>query len=331
MNSADAPKSSSTNVENDLLKTNKHRDWHGATVGIIIGLLGLIAGRLGYLWIGFDVFSQFSLQFILLSIASAIGIVMPRYKGLVAAILFAGFVSLYSAWPHIVSAGPVKLQAISAGTKPLKVASFNTFVLNQNYADLTASILKMDADFVVLIEFDSYKSSMLASLKSIYPFQFECTQASNCEMAILSKYPVTDGQAKGIWEGPGYISAKLGPEFGGVTIFGVHTTRFPHSRAQFTQINAMVKVVEAVPGRVIVMGDFNATPFSRINQTMATGAGLTRLTSLPTWPATHGLPQLAIDHIFVSHDITALSDERIGDNAGSDHFPVTMVLGVPNK
>ena len=79
------------------------------------------------------------------------------------------------------------------------------------------------------------------------------------------------------------------------------------------------------------MGDFNATPFSRVIQSFTQNVGLTRQTLLPSWPAQLDLPQLAIDHIFTSAGIRALGQETIGDNAGSDHYPVALTLAVPGK
>jgi endonuclease/exonuclease/phosphatase (EEP) superfamily protein YafD len=38
-----------------------------------------------------------------------------------------------------------------------------------------------------------------------------------------------------------------------------------------------------------------------------------------------------IDHIFASPGIRALTSESIGNNAGSDHFPVFMTLAIPVK
>jgi endonuclease/exonuclease/phosphatase (EEP) superfamily protein YafD len=329
VSTSDAHKINTPEADTTKPKRKSLRIWHGATTAVVIGIAGLIAGRLGLLWVGFDVFSQFSLQFIFLSLAAMIGMVAPRYKALVTAIFFTSFVAAYSAWPHMVSATPATLGVLKPTERQLKVASFNTLVNNQNYAGLVGSIKTMNADVVVLVETDYYKAEVLRALEPIYQYQYECGTITNCEMAILSKYPMTDVDFQGLWVGPGYMSAKLGSEFGSVTIFGTHTTRFPHSAAQFQQINALVKRVEEVAGRIILVGDFNATPFSRITQTVVAGAGLIRQTNLPTWPATYGAPQLAIDHIFTSPDIRSLSREQIGDNAGSDHFPVMMTLAVP--
>jgi len=77
------------------------------------------------------------------------------------------------------------------------------------------------------------------------------------------------------------------------------------------------------------MGDFNATPFSRILGVLQDSANLMRLTNLPTWPSQAGLPQIAIDHIFVSPGIRQLEAGQIGEPAGSDHYPVTVRIAVP--
>ena len=328
MTSFAPPSTPPSATEDDKPKRKKHRDWSGASLALLLGLLGLIAARLGHLWIAFDVFSQFSVQFLFLVVAAVFGMASPRMKGLVASIFFALMIVGYALWPHWVSTGEVKTTALTAGEQQLKVASFNTYAKNQDYQGIINSVLAMDADVVTLIEMEHDKLGVLAALKQKYPYQFDCNGKDFCHLVMISKYPLMDMDAQSLWDGAPYIRASLGAQFGGLTIFGVHTTRFPHSRAQFKQVNALVKLVETFPGRVLMMGDFNSTPFSRINQTVSEGLGFARLTQLPTWPARVGFPQLAIDHIFVSAGIRAISDERIGDNAGSDHFPISMVLAV---
>ena len=52
---------------------------------------------------------------------------------------------------------------------------------------------------------------------------------------------------------------------------------------------------------------------------------------LPSWPSFFGLPQLGIDHIFLSPGLRVLKEPLIGDSAGSDHFPVIATVGVPSN
>ena len=310
-------------------KPKRHRQWGGALIGLLLGISGLIAGRLGQLYPAFDVFAQFGAQFIFLVFAFAIATFMPRFKGLIGIILAIIFCVVYGAWPIYqssdVTKGPFPMVN---GERAIRVAHFNTYYANKNLEAVTKEVARLDADVVTLIEFDISKKPLLFKLRQQYPFQYDCTDINNCEFAILSKQPILAVSGRGYWKGPPFISARLGGTLTGLTVYGVHTTRFPHSRAQLTQINEFIRHLEGQSGNLLVMGDFNATPFSRITTTLEKGAGLTRLTQLPTWPTTYGLPQLAIDHIFASDGIRVLADQQIGNAAGSDHFPIVMTLAI---
>ena len=318
--------------EPEKTKRRKHRDWSGATVGAIVGLAGLFCARLGQIWIGFDIFAQFWIQFAFTAIACGLGLASPRYKTLVAIVILTTFVTGYSVWPYYVSVdhGPQTFK-LEAGQAKLKVASFNTYAMNSDYSKITKEILRLDPDVMTLVEFSSEKKSVLDQLNARFPYQLDCWSLPDCDFAIISKTPLHDLITRDLWAGAPFISAKLGPEFGNTTIIGMHTNRFPHQRSQLKQILAFIKYMESVSGQVVLMGDFNATPFSRITQTLAESLGFERLTSLPTWNANYGLPQLAIDHVFVSPRIKALDSEKIGEYAGSDHFPITITLSVPTK
>jgi endonuclease/exonuclease/phosphatase (EEP) superfamily protein YafD len=95
-----------------------------------------------------------------------------------------------------------------------------------------------------------------------------------------------------------------------------------------SQIEALTALVNEESGPTVVLGDFNATPFSLILKRFERGTGLRRLTALASWPSHVQLPQVAIDHIFVSPDIEA-SAVRLGAAGGSDHYPVIADLIIP--
>ena len=312
-------------------KPPRHRDWGGAMFFIGVGALGLFLGRLGHLWIDFDLFSQFGLQALLVTLAGLLALAIPKLKGLAAAVFAIVMLTGYGLWPHIVSSHGLSAAVASPGHKILRLATFNSFIFNDHIDDIEKSIRALNPDVMVIEEFGSNKLTLLDRLKGDYPYEFTCQAETPCETAIISKFPISNIKARSYWDGPPFISATLGPEFGNVTIFGVHTTRFPHSRAQLRQVQAFVKFAENYPGAKIVMGDFNSTAFSRINETVADGLDLQRLSYLPSWPAGFGFPQLAIDHIFASSEIVAVSGEVIGDNAGSDHYPVAIAVSVPGN
>lgn len=302
----------------------------GCMAGLVLGLAGLAATRLGQLWIAFDVFSNFTLQFAAVALAFLIGLLMPRGRLMTASVLLVAGLTALGVWPHLASqSATASVAAPGPGERALQVASFNTLWVNDDAEAVRAEVARIDADVILLIEMGPSKRSIPVALRERYPHQADCYEFAYCNFVVLSKIPIAESEAMGQWEGPPFIRVKLGEEAGGLTVFGVHTTRFPHSRAQFRQVAAIAARIEATPGRKLVMGDFNATPFSRLLSGLESRATLTRLTHLPSWPSYLGLPQLAIDHIFVSPGIRALGPSRIGEPAGSDHYPVMMPIAVP--
>ena len=297
--------------------------------GILLGLGGLIGSRLGQLWIAFDVFAQFTLHFAVVTVAFIVGLLMPRAKLLVAFLLIILGVTAIGAWPHLASRNPGVLDTAGPGEKMLRVVSFNTWYANEQLDALKAEVLRIDADVVALVELGPNKRAMLGELRGRYPHQASCFNLDYCNLAILSKLPIVQTRSEVSWAGPPYLAAKLGPEAGGLTVIAVHTIRFPHSKAQFRQVEELASLIESMPGRKLVMGDFNATPFSRIIEPLVRRAGLIRLSRLPSWPSHANLPQIAIDHIFVSPGIRVLQGQQIGNPAGSDHFPIITTIAVP--
>lgn len=208
--------------------------------------------------------------------------------------------------------------------------TFNTWLRNQNWKSVAHEIKNQNPDIVALMEFGHEKTPLLKSLKRKYPYQVNCLNVHYCHMAILSKIPFIKKQVRTRWRGPPYMRVKFGKKLGGLSLFAVHTIRPPYFRAHYRQINALARAVNKQAGLKVVMGDFNSTPFSRTLNTFANRTKLTRLTDTPSWPA-HivGLPQVAIDHIFVSPKIRELAPHRLGQNAGSDHFPVSAIVAIP--
>ncbi len=308
------------------LKRRKHRDWSGVTVALILGLFGLFLGRLGALWIRFDVFSQFSMQFLFLVAAAIIGLVMPRFMSLCAGVLFVMFIALYGLWPLLLTGGAE--DPLAAGEKRLSVAQFNIHGVDADARAVVAAIRGLNPDVMTLVEIDGRNRPIFDALKAQWPYQTSCWSNASCDTAIISKYPLTESRGQGEWAGPSYVMANLGADFGNLTIVGVHTTRFPHARAQFAQVQELAKFLGQNRGKLLVMGDFNATPFSRVTQVLKKTLGLTLQTAMPSWPADRLLPQIAIDHIFTSVGVRAISGERAGLSGGSDHLPISMILAV---
>ena len=306
---------------------------HGRTaclLGIVIGLAGLVLGRMAALRIEFDVFNQFAWHFTLIAAAFFAGFFMPRARVLVAVSLIIAGLLGNSILPQMRAVRATNDFSLAGGARALKIMSFNTWYDNTANQAIGDEIARQSPDVVMMVEFGEDKATILQRFRQVYPYQHDCLTKSYCNLVILSKFPFSAPEARVGWEGPPMIRVKLGPEFGGLNIVGIHTIRFPHQRAQLRQIIALSRLLESYPGPQIVMGDFNATQFSRMLATFESHTSLVRLTGyLPTWPARLKLPQIGIDQIYGSKGIYLLTEPRIGENAGSDHFPVIATVAIP--
>jgi endonuclease/exonuclease/phosphatase (EEP) superfamily protein YafD len=100
-------------------------------------------------------------------------------------------------------------------------------------------------------------------------------------------------------------------------------------------------------GPVILVGDFNATPYSPRFRTLLKEAGVRvagprlfwpatwpvggPLAALPGWPALRGVvPGLLIDHVLVSPRF-AVAGFRRGPDIGADHYPLIVDLVLAAK
>lgn len=98
------------------------------------------------------------------------------------------------------------------------------------------------------------------------------------------------------------------------------------------QIIALESVVSQRPqDRMILTGDFNATPWSAEIRRLDRSLGLTRRDrALASWPAQVAgrawpLPLMPIDHVYAGPGWATVSVER-GPWLGSDHYPIIVTL-----
>ncbi len=297
-------------------------------IGVIVFALLMFTLPLSNVILAADMATHFAAHYMIAGGALLIGFFMPRWHLQTAIVLTLVGVFLIG-YLAVNKSVAVEKPAI-ANTQRLKLMTFNTWMRNNNWQAVADEITNTNPDIVTLMEFGRNKAPLLDRLKTQYPYQLKCFEINSCNLAILSKFPFTDKKIRIRWNGPPYIRVSFGKELGNLNLFALHTIRPPHFRAHFKQINALAGEINNYKGLKIVMGDFNSTPFSRTLNTFAKRTRLTRLTDTPTWPADiGGLPQVAIDHIFVSPKIKTLAPHRLGNNAGSDHFSVNVVVAVP--
>jgi endonuclease/exonuclease/phosphatase (EEP) superfamily protein YafD len=301
--------------------------WSGIVSGLVLGVLGIAATRLGYLWPEFDVISALTPHFLFLILACLLAAIIPRWKNLAAIVVLIVCIVIYGAYPLMQRAPPPA--PLLAGEITLRIAHYNSHASNKDLVAIEREIRALQADVIVLLELTKDKLPAYDTLRSDYPYIHTCIGQGKCQTAIISRFPFAEVNPVAHSDSPPNISVKLGAAQQAVTIVGVHTQRIPNLARQNEHIRNLAKLLEPLTGHVILTGDFNTTPYSRALSDFELSTGLQRQTSLPTWPANLLLPQFSIDHIFLTSKIKVRVPPRAGGSGGSDHLPLVMEVALP--
>ena len=203
---------------------------------------------------------------------------------------------------------------------------------NPQPAAVLSMIGETRPDVITLNEISGMWRERLVLLEAAYPYRIICPQPSYIGgVGILSRRPFM-GEPR--CEDRGSMAVAT-VDFGGETIDVVTLhLGWPWPFEQPRQMRKLAPVMAALGNRVILAGDFNATPWS-LTVRRAAEAGALKLTRwvgptwldrrMPDWLRPYvGLP---IDHVMVKGGVVAGPPKRLA-SAGSDHLPVLVEFTV---
>lgn len=236
-------------------------------------------------------------------------------------------------WAPILSwVGTPKLSSPSEG---IRVMAYNLWIDNPETEAIAASIQRENPDILFLSE---VSQAMMAELRSQldYPHSYRTTGSNNALFSRYSFLEVTTDDFGVKTLGKTFnLVAKLQVENETVTLIGVHPPipfpqKFFHIRNQ--QLDTLAQASRNVEGKIIVLGDFNATPwspyfqrFERLSQLRNAGRGQW---IWATWYFNQTLKtrfiKIPLDHI-ATRGFQPLKTWT-GSTGGSDHKPVITVL-----
>lgn len=216
----------------------------------------------------------------------------------------------------------------------LRVMSVNILTRNNRYADVMEEIVATDPDLLLVMEVDRLWMRELAQLSQRYPHRVGIVTAHNFGMVLFSKTPFASKQIYewGRFRIP-YINATIRQTNGQVIrVYGVHAVppvRKERLRDNQQQRKVLMTEASQFEGPVIMLGDWNDTPWSRSYKQILSGTGFKNAASgsipLPTWrPFFFG--GLMIDHIFVKG--FQIRNWHVGGDIGSDHRAVIAEVQV---
>lgn len=242
------------------------------------------------------------------------------------AALILGLWQAWGLWPYL----PFQRQR-NPGS--FEVASVNVRTKNRAFASLCRWLQEARPDVVGLVEVDHEWLQALASLEAVYPHQFANPGDEDHGLAVLSRWPVQAASVArfGDTDRPS-LDVTLLVEGQPIRVLVAHPPPpiNPSLTAERdTHLRRMAATARASTVPVVVMGDFNVTPWSPVFQEMLRTGGLrdTRrgMGLLPTWPAPLRGLGIPIDHILVTGGLVPVRAQA-GPPIGSDHLPLRVHL-----
>ncbi len=218
------------------------------------------------------------------------------------------------------------------GEAAVRVVFFNILIFNDDVGRFVAWIEDRDPDVVVMTEMSPRHVERMAGAMAGYPFQVLEPRGHSFGMVVYSRWPIS-GEVVAELAGstppassPIMVTAGVETPAGTLRVTGLHVFP-PITPRRFTRRNEQLgiagDILAKLDGPKLVVGDFNATPWSAGLRAFVSDNDLTGVNTRATWPVWLGFAGIPIDHALTSRDLRVLSIE-IGPDIGSDHRPVLI-------
>ncbi len=225
--------------------------------------------------------------------------------------------------------------AASAAEGTVRLASINLRGRNEETGRLLELLATEQPEVVVFQEFTPRWATTLARLQAQYRYSVQVPREGAFGIALLSVYPVVAHEVIELG-GPAFPAIRATVQLGEreLRVIGAHSA--PPTSAELAaqrnqQLVRLGQLAASTPTPLVLLGDFNVTPWSPYLQRLLHTAGLRSGwegsgLSL-TWPTFMPLLGIPIDHCLVSEDLAVVRQSR-GPTFGSDHYPLFIQLSL---
>lgn len=300
-------------------------------------VLGLL-GRWGWL---LDLCNHFRFQCTVVLFATTAGLLLLRSWKM-------GVVSLAGLVLNLVFVLPLYLGSpgeAKVGEPTFTVMQFNVNAGNTNHTGVIAEIQSHKPDLLFVQEVNNPWLDALEAGLTDYVLVAEDARTDNFGIACFVRsinaqdVPITivDSRVFDPTSGLAQVPAiEVTLEFEGQAIKALSIHPLPPVSIEYARVrnavlhgSAQWAAIQTQP--CIVVGDFNATPWSTSFRDLQFASGLVNsqvgFGRAPTWPAGLGsLGMIPIDHLLHSEALATV-DRTIGEANGSDHRPLIVELG----
>lgn len=216
----------------------------------------------------------------------------------------------------------------------LRALSLNVWFRNDDPLRLVDYLETSAADVIVLQEISEPDARSLHANLPSYPHAY-VEGASQTDAVLFSRWPITRAQVVQLAErGVGAIRVELDWRGHSFIVLGAHL-HWPigprTSVRRNAELTGLAVLAQAQAEPVVLLGDFNITPWSQHFSAFMKASGL-RDCALghgldPTWPSQLLIVGIRIDHCFASPHWRVL-DARVGPSVGSDHRPIVIDMAL---
>ncbi len=290
-----------------------------ASVCALISLSALLSTQ----HVLFDLLSHFRVQYIILLIPVFLLAIVRKKTTSVLIICFALAVHGYSVTMSLLPRSSLSSQSEYV---ELTVFTSNILLVNNRYQEMLELIQSVSPDIIAFQEYTYDWHSELSGSLNDYPYVSAHPAHGAFGVALYSKYPLSNERLQDTQHDAIKLAiADVVVEGKTIQISSVHPPP-PVSQGMYEVRNSIMQSIgeqaSATDIPVVVMGDFNATPWSGHYSTMMSAGKLHNARAgfgfHPTWPSHNVLLQIPIDHILVSNSIRSVD---FGSQwlKGSDH------------
>ncbi|MEJ7597577.1 MAG: endonuclease/exonuclease/phosphatase family protein [Kofleriaceae bacterium] len=218
----------------------------------------------------------------------------------------------------------------------IRVLVLNVHTESTSFEQVRQLIADEKPDLIGLVEVDRRWLDAIAPAVAAYPGRIEEPRPDNFGIALYARGRVV-GAAEEL--GSSLPSVVADVAIGDAKVRAIVTHPLPPMSAaaldhQQAQLDAIAVRARADATPLLLMGDFNATPWSRPFLRLLRRSALCDSRAgfgvQASFPATSLLLRIPIDHVLASCTV-GVRDRRIGRDVGSDHLPVIVDLVVPSS
>jgi endonuclease/exonuclease/phosphatase (EEP) superfamily protein YafD len=298
-------------------------------VAIALVSLAAFAGR--WVW-WLDVLANFRAQYVVALLALGLLLMMSKWRRLGYGVLTVAIINVVVVLPLFVGS-PGDLVA---GAPTVRVMSFNLLSTNESYAEVLEYIESIDPDVVLLHE--ASRPWEVAVDGSDLGYEVIRPRSDNLIFGTLVMVRGQDVEAVSYGFAatqPRAVELFFRPMgwAEGITLLSTHPlapTEKERAQLRDAQLDFATDWAMKASNPFVVVGDFNATPWSAPFRKMMSQASVRNSQSgyglQASFAATSNvLLRVPIDHLVHSPEF-AVQDRRLGPAMGSDHFPLIVDL-----